>query len=194
MQAETNRGEAAALQGRIRELEAQEAAARAAAEEHEAELRRQQEAQRHMLDALDLTSRISDMQQQQEEWAAQLGALAAEVAQLERETSSLESKAVHMRQQLTSASHSASSEDVASLMVVAQQMGARAVQHRAQLQQPKAEYEAKRAHGERLCGDVEFALRRAENVLAASETQDLVGCTGPRGVHFTVYSCCRTLK
>lgn len=175
MQAETNRGEAAALQGRIRELEAQEAAARAAAEEHQTELRRRHEENRHMLDALDLTSRIAEMQQQQEEWAAQLGGLAEEVAQLERETTSLESKAVHMRQQLTSASHSASSEDVASLMVVAQQMGARAVQHRTVLQQRTAEYEAKRAHGERLREDVELALRRAEDVLSASETQDLVG-------------------
>lgn len=98
-------------------------------------------------------------------------AQALEVDQLDREATGLESKAVQLRQQLTNASHSASAEDVANLMLVSKTMGAKAVAHRALQQQRKRELEGQEVECGRMAGDIALMAQRAEHVLRASETQ-----------------------
>ncbi|GFR40075.1 hypothetical protein Agub_g619 [Astrephomene gubernaculifera] len=173
-QAEAYRGEATALQGRIKELEQEDRAADAEAADLEASLRRLQADHRHSLEALDLTERIAQCREQEAALRVQARALMSEVATLEHEAGSLESKAGQLRQQLTSASHSASSEDVANLMLVMQQMAAKAAAHRAAQQQRRAELEGLEAERGRLAGDVVQMAQRAEHVLQAGETQEQV--------------------
>ncbi|PNH07976.1 hypothetical protein TSOC_005507 [Tetrabaena socialis] len=171
-QAETYRGEATALQGRITELKEQEAAADAAAADLEAALGRLRLDYRQILEALDLTSRICHCQDQEAALQSQARALVAELTQLNREAVGMESKVEQLRQQLTSASHSASVEDVSNLMMVMQQMGAKASAHRAQEAQRRAELEGNEAECGRLAGDVGVMVVRCERVLQASETQE----------------------
>ncbi|KAG2432851.1 hypothetical protein HXX76_008584 [Chlamydomonas incerta] len=163
--AETYRGEAAALQGRILQLQQEERAADKAAVELESA------DHRHTLEALDLTARIGVCREQESVQRAAARAQALEVDQLDREATGLESKAVQLRQQLTNASHSASAEDVANLMLVSKTMGAKAVAHRALQQQRKRELEGQEAECGRMAGDIALMAQRAEHVLRASETQ-----------------------
>ncbi|KAG2501134.1 hypothetical protein HYH03_000952 [Edaphochlamys debaryana] len=170
-QAETYRGEAAALQGKILELEAEERAAEQAASGLEAGLERLRHDHRHTLEALDLTARIAASREHEAALRTQARVLSVEVAQLDREATGHEGKAVQLRQQLTNASHSADPEDVANLMVVTQQMGAKAVAHREQQHARKRELLALEAEYEQVAADVAQMVQRAEHVLRASETQ-----------------------
>ncbi|KAG2448874.1 hypothetical protein HYH02_006223 [Chlamydomonas schloesseri] len=172
--AETYRGEAAALQGRIVQLQQEERAADKAAAELESVLEALQADHRHTLEALDLTARIGVCREQESVQRAAARAQALEVEQLDREATGLESKAVQLRQQLTNASHSASAEDVANLMLVSKTMGAKAVAHRALQQQRKRELEAQEAECGRMAADIALMAQRAEHVLRASETQSQV--------------------
>eukprot|EP00198_Chlamydomonas_reinhardtii_P001011 XP_001690346.1 predicted protein [Chlamydomonas reinhardtii] len=126
---------------------------------------------RHTLEALDLTARIGVCREQESVQRAAARAQALEVDQLDREATGLESKAVQLRQQLTNASHSASAEDVANLMLVSKTMGAKAVAHRALQQQRKRELEGQEVECGRMAGDIALMAQRAEHVLRASETQ-----------------------
>ncbi|GLC41228.1 hypothetical protein PLESTM_001169000 [Pleodorina starrii] len=172
--AESYRNEALLLQGRIKELEDQERAAGAKAAELEASLGRYQDSHRHALEALDLTERISQTRGQDAALRAQAQALSAEVEQLEHEAKGMENKTAQLRQQLTNASHTACSEDVANLMVVVQHIDSKLAVHRQLLQQRNAELESNRAEYERLAVDIACMTQRAEHVLHASETQEHV--------------------
>lgn len=175
VQAEAYRGEAATLQSRIRELEEQEREADARANELAEALQQLQASHRHTLEALELTERISACREQEANLRSQAKALSSEVGQLDRETTGLQDKTAQLRQQLTSASHAACSEDVANLMLVVQQMTSKTTNHRQLQQQRREELEGNTSECRRLAGDVALMLQRAEHLLHARETQNQVG-------------------
>ncbi|GIL71980.1 hypothetical protein Vretifemale_2385 [Volvox reticuliferus] len=172
--AESYRNEALLLQGRIKELEEQECAAGAKAAGMEESLIRLRADHRHALDALDLAERISQGREQEAAARAQMQTLAAEVAQLEREAKNMGNKIAQLRQQLTSASHTACSEDVANVMLVMQQIDSKLALHRQLLQQRRLELDSSREECERLSVGITFMKQRAEHVLHAGETQEQV--------------------
>lgn len=174
VQAESYRNEALLLQGRIKELEEQERAAAAKASSMEESLEQIQVDHRHALDSLDLAERISYIREQEVAVRTNLQTLVVEVAQLERECKGMENKTAQLRQQLTSASHTACSEDVANLMLVMQQIDSKLAVHRRLLQQRLLELESSEAESERMAMDIALMTQRTEHVLHASETQEQV--------------------
>nr|BCL66264.1 hypothetical protein [Volvox reticuliferus] len=172
--AESYRNEALLLQGRIKELEEQERAADAKAVGMEESLIRLQADHRHALDALDLAERINQSREQEAIARGQMQTLAAEVAQLEREAKSMENKTAQLRQQLTNASHTACSEDVANVMLVMQQIDRKLALHLQVLQQRKLELESSREECGRLSAEASLMKQRTEHVLRASETQEQI--------------------
>ncbi|GIL65610.1 hypothetical protein Vafri_19197 [Volvox africanus] len=170
--AESYRNEALLLQGRIKELEEQERAADAKAVRMEESLVCLQDDHRHALDALDLAERISQSREQEATVREQIQTLAAEVAQLEREAKSMENKTAQLRQQLTNASHTACSEDVANVMLVMQQIDRKLALHLQVLQQRKLELESCQEAYERLSTEIALMKHCTEHVLRASETQE----------------------
>ncbi|GLI64051.1 hypothetical protein VaNZ11_007215 [Volvox africanus] len=178
--AESYRNEALLLQGRIKELEEEERAAGAKAAGMEESLIRLQGDHRHALDALDLAERISQGCEQEAAAREQIQALVSEVVQLEREANGMENKIAQLRQQLTSASHTACSEDVANVMLVMQQIDSKLALHRQVLQQRNLELDSSREERERLSVGITLMKQRAEYVLHASETQEQVRQTVTR--------------
>ncbi|GIL45689.1 hypothetical protein Vafri_2880 [Volvox africanus] len=178
--AESYRNEALLLQGRIKELEEEERAAGAKAAGMEESLIRLQADHQHALDALDLAERISQGCEQEAAAREQIQALVSEVVQLGREAKGMENKIAQLRQQLTSASHTACSEDVANVMLVMQQIDSKLALHRQVLQQRSLELDSSREECERLSVGITLMKQRAEHVLHASETQEQVRQTVTR--------------
>ncbi|KXZ47082.1 hypothetical protein GPECTOR_38g319 [Gonium pectorale] len=170
--AETNRGEAAVLHGRIKELEEEARAADATAAKLETALAKMQKSHRHTLDALELTVHISQLCEKESGLRLQARTLTAEVDLLTREANGMESKASQLRQHVTSASHAASSEEVRNLMLVRQQLLSKAMAHREVLRQRNAEVESIDAECRRTAGDIALLVHKTEHVLHASETQE----------------------